>query len=73
MLVHLLNLWLRMTIENSMTGFHVVLSLIRAKASRAKKKLAKLAAQKEEKRVAALAAGLEWASDEDSDETPPVK
>eukprot|EP00246_Nothoceros_aenigmaticus_P003425 TRINITY_DN14585_c0_g1_i2.p1 TRINITY_DN14585_c0_g1~~TRINITY_DN14585_c0_g1_i2.p1 ORF type:complete len:363 (-),score=47.56 TRINITY_DN14585_c0_g1_i2:149-1174(-) len=30
-----------------------------------------MAAQKEEKKVAALAAGLEWASDEDSDDTPP--
>ncbi len=44
----------------------------RAKASRARKKLAKMAVQKEEKKAAALAAGLDWESEEDSDEGAPV-
>ncbi|EFJ04351.1 hypothetical protein SELMODRAFT_432497 [Selaginella moellendorffii] len=39
----------------------------RAKASRAKKVLAKRAAEKEEKKAAALAAGMEWESEEESD------
>ncbi|KAH8961754.1 hypothetical protein BDL97_05G064600 [Sphagnum fallax] len=42
-----------------------------AKASRARKKLAKMAVQKEEKKAAALAAGLDWESEEDSDEGAP--
>jgi general transcription factor 3C polypeptide 3 (transcription factor C subunit 4) len=44
----------------------------RAKASRARKKLAKMAVQKEEKKAAALAAGTDWESEEDSDEGAPV-
>ncbi|XP_058089981.1 uncharacterized protein LOC131236676 isoform X3 [Magnolia sinica] len=42
-----------------------------AKASRAKKSLQKLEAVKEEKKAAALAAGLDWQSDESDDESPP--
>jgi hypothetical protein len=40
----------------------------RTKASRARKKLAKLAIQKEEKKHAILIIVLDWESEEDSDE-----
>lgn len=48
---------------------HVVLE--RLKAARARKMLQKRAAQKEEKKAAAIAAGLDWHTD-DSDDEPPV-
>lgn len=44
----------------------------RLKAARARKLLQKKAALKEEKKAAALAAGLDWQSD-DSDDEPRVK
>lgn len=44
----------------------------RLKAARARKLLQKKAALKEEKKAAALAAGLDWQSDE-SDDEPSVK
>lgn len=46
--------------------------LDRLKAVRARKLLQKKAALKEEKKAAALAAGLDWQSDE-SDDEPSVK
>lgn len=42
----------------------------RSKASRAKKLLQKKATRKEERKAAAMAAGMDWYSDESDDETP---
>lgn len=49
-----------------------LLNYNRSKASRAKKLLQKKEALREEKRAAALAAGIDWKSD-DSDDEPPVR
>ncbi|KAL8471983.1 hypothetical protein ACS0TY_029281 [Phlomoides rotata] len=59
--------------ESVFHGFRPVASSAdRSKASRAKKTLQKKAAEKEEERAAALAAGIEWRSEDSDDESPQV-
>ncbi|KAJ7521433.1 hypothetical protein O6H91_19G054300 [Diphasiastrum complanatum] len=56
-------------IDEVFHGFGTILSRNdRLKASRARRMLAKMAAEKEEKKAAALAASLDWESEEESDE-----
>ncbi|KAH9314691.1 hypothetical protein KI387_023318, partial [Taxus chinensis] len=58
-------------VDNVFRGFRPMLSASDMnKALRARKRLATLASRKEEKRAAALAAGLEWQSDSDIEELP---
>lgn len=46
-----------------------VIDVLRLKASRARKLLQKKAVLKEEKKAAAIAAGLDWHSDDSNDES----
>ncbi|GLJ14841.1 hypothetical protein SUGI_0241430 [Cryptomeria japonica] len=58
-------------VDNVFRGFRPILSTSDMnKALRARRRLAKLASRKEEKKAAALAAGLEWQSDSDDEELP---
>lgn len=65
--------WLEQQLDDQVfQGFRPVLSRNdMTKASRARRMLAKWAAEKEEKKAAALAAGLEWDSDEAEHEHEP--
>lgn len=60
-------------VDNVFFGFRPILSSAdMSKAARARKILAKMAARKEERKAAALAAGIEWQSDSDEEIPEPV-